>query len=77
MSADTIIHGAHFLVSLPLVNANISITNNIKYNIANHVIKLIRILLCKFRFVEMILPQPAGMCKNSRGGGPLRLFIGC
>ena len=51
MIADTIIHGTHFLVSLPFVNATISITNNIKYNIANHVVKLIRILLCKSRLV--------------------------
>ncbi len=25
--------------------------------------------LRKFRFAEMILPQPAGMHKNDRGGG--------
>ena len=33
--------------------------------------------LHKFRFVEMILPQPAEMRKDGRGGGPLRPFIGC
>ncbi len=31
----------------------------------------------KSGFVEMILPQPAEMRKDGRGGGPLRPFIGC
>ena len=37
----------------------------------------ISFILHKFRFVEMILPQPAGMRKDGRGGEPLRPFIGC